>query len=120
MQVDFIDCICLPVYEALTEVQPELNPLLQGCLENRKNWLALSNDKHKNETELFTFRNGTNKKTENNRQINGMVHLPQTTQGEKGEEKLHGEVKRKKYFSNHARFKRTNKEHHSGNLCTVL
>ncbi|GIY06970.1 cGMP-specific 3',5'-cyclic phosphodiesterase [Caerostris darwini] len=78
MQVDFIDCICLPVYEALTEVQPELNPLLQGCLENRKNWLALSNDKHKNETELFTFRNGTNKKTENNRQLNGMVHLPQT------------------------------------------
>ncbi|GFQ69598.1 piggyBac transposable element-derived protein 4 [Trichonephila clavata] len=133
MQVGFIDCICLPVYEvcilglliyclALAEVQPALNPLLQGCLENRKNWQALANDKHRKESELFTFRNGTNKKTENNRQLNGMVHLPQTTPSEllKTEEKLHGEVKRKKYFSNHARFKRTNKEHHSGNLCTVL
>ncbi|XP_055949647.1 cGMP-specific 3',5'-cyclic phosphodiesterase-like isoform X3 [Argiope bruennichi] len=78
MQVGFIDCICLPVYEALVEVQPALSPLLQGCLENRKNWQALANDKHKKETELFTFRNGTNKKTENNRQLNGMVHLPQT------------------------------------------
>ncbi|KFM65357.1 cGMP-specific 3',5'-cyclic phosphodiesterase, partial [Stegodyphus mimosarum] len=122
MQVGFIDCICLPVYEALTKVQPALKPLLEGCKENRKNWQALADDKMKKERELFTFRNGTNKRFENNLQVNGMVHLPQTATAEisKVEEKKYtGEVKRKKVSADCSRFKRTNKEHH-GNLCTVL
>uniref|UniRef100_H2YVD3 Phosphodiesterase n=1 Tax=Ciona savignyi TaxID=51511 RepID=H2YVD3_CIOSA len=38
MQIGFIDSICLPLYEALSDVEPGLQPLLNGCLDNRRHW----------------------------------------------------------------------------------
>lgn len=48
MQVGFIDSICLPVYQAIAEISPRLEPLLDGCKKNRQNWQFLSqhNSKH--------------------------------------------------------------------------
>ncbi|KAG8200040.1 hypothetical protein JTE90_001898 [Oedothorax gibbosus] len=122
MQVGFIDYICLPVYEALTEVQPALHPLLEGCQENRRNWQALVNDKQQKERELFTFRNGTGNKLENS-PLNGIVRQSQNTSIDtiKVEEKDKSEKKRRKFFSTHSRFRRSNKEpRQTANLCTVL
>ncbi|GFO18541.1 cGMP-specific 3',5'-cyclic phosphodiesterase [Plakobranchus ocellatus] len=39
LQVGFIDDICMPVYEAITCVSSRLSPLLDGCRQNRENWL---------------------------------------------------------------------------------
>ncbi|RUS86750.1 hypothetical protein EGW08_005473 [Elysia chlorotica] len=39
LQVGFIDDICMPVYEAISLVSSRLNPLLEGCRQNRENWL---------------------------------------------------------------------------------
>jgi len=38
MQVGFIDAICMPLYEHLYKVSPDLKPLLEGCQNNRKKW----------------------------------------------------------------------------------
>ncbi|XP_078492494.1 dual 3',5'-cyclic-AMP and -GMP phosphodiesterase 11-like isoform X1 [Ciona intestinalis] len=38
MQIGFIDSICLPLYEALNDVSTKLQPMLDGCLENRRHW----------------------------------------------------------------------------------
>ncbi|XP_048758598.2 dual 3',5'-cyclic-AMP and -GMP phosphodiesterase 11-like isoform X2 [Ostrea edulis] len=48
MQVGFIDSICLPVYQAIAEISPRLEPLLDGCKKNRQNWQYMSqqNSKH--------------------------------------------------------------------------
>ncbi|XP_022315399.2 dual 3',5'-cyclic-AMP and -GMP phosphodiesterase 11-like isoform X1 [Crassostrea virginica] len=48
MQVGFIDSICLPVYQAIAEISPRLEPLLDGCKKNRQNWQYVSqhNSKH--------------------------------------------------------------------------
>jgi len=37
-QIGFIDFICLPLYQALVKVDDGLQPLLDGCLGNRRNW----------------------------------------------------------------------------------
>jgi len=42
MQVNFIDEICLPVYESLASASSHLSPLLQGCKENRTHWSRLA------------------------------------------------------------------------------
>ncbi|XP_059167977.1 dual 3',5'-cyclic-AMP and -GMP phosphodiesterase 11-like isoform X2 [Physella acuta] len=42
LQVGFIDDICMPVYEAISRVSPRLSPLLEGCQQNRSNWLMES------------------------------------------------------------------------------
>ncbi|XP_018023644.1 dual 3',5'-cyclic-AMP and -GMP phosphodiesterase 11-like isoform X3 [Hyalella azteca] len=42
MQVNFIDTICLPVYENLAEVSSDLQPLLDGVKANRARWEALA------------------------------------------------------------------------------
>ncbi|GFR65885.1 phosphodiesterase [Elysia marginata] len=39
LQVGFIDDICMPVYEAISLVSSRLSPLLEGCKQNRENWL---------------------------------------------------------------------------------
>ena len=44
MQVGFIDFICLPLYEVLAELLPDLNPLLDGVKRNRQNWQTLHED----------------------------------------------------------------------------
>jgi len=56
MQIGFIDVICMPVYKAFASLGEEFEPLLIGCQENRRNWLALaeggtvdSTDKHSND-----------------------------------------------------------------------
>ena len=42
MQVDFIDTICSPVYVAFAKMSDRLNPLLDGCTQNRKRWTQLA------------------------------------------------------------------------------
>lgn len=51
MQVGFIDNICLPVYEAMARVSTKLSPLLQGCQQNRSNWLLEAETAEKNQSE---------------------------------------------------------------------
>ena len=42
MQVDFIDSICSPVYEAFASLSDRLKPMLEGCQENRQKWTKLA------------------------------------------------------------------------------
>lgn len=42
MQVNFIDSICLPVYEAFSVLSDKLTPLVDGVRENKMNWLKLA------------------------------------------------------------------------------
>lgn len=42
MQVQFIDSVCMGVYESLEKANPLFRPLLDGCLSNRRNWSNLS------------------------------------------------------------------------------
>jgi len=42
LQVQFIDSICLPLYQRVAKVSSGLSPLLEGCLDNRKNWMNKS------------------------------------------------------------------------------
>jgi hypothetical protein len=44
MQVGFIDTICLPIYQHLSDHYLEFKPLLDFCLENRKNWKQLADE----------------------------------------------------------------------------
>ncbi|KAH9491526.1 cGMP-specific 3',5'-cyclic phosphodiesterase [Bulinus truncatus] len=46
MQVDFIDFICSPVYEAFAKMFPSLGPLYEGLLSNRRNWSQLANNEY--------------------------------------------------------------------------
>ncbi|CAH0774211.1 unnamed protein product [Bemisia tabaci] len=47
MQVGFIDSICLPIYEAFAELSEELEPLVEGVRENKKNWLDLAEERRR-------------------------------------------------------------------------
>jgi len=42
MQVQFIDSICLPVYKAVAQLSPALEPLLSAVQNNRAEWQKLS------------------------------------------------------------------------------
>ena len=42
MQVDFINSICQPVYEAFSAMSDRLNPMLEGCLRNKDHWTILA------------------------------------------------------------------------------
>ena len=42
LQVDFIDSLCLPAYRALARVTDALRPMLEGCLDNRRQWESLA------------------------------------------------------------------------------
>ena len=44
MQVGFINFICLPLYEVLVELLPDLNPFLDGVNKNKSNWQTLTDD----------------------------------------------------------------------------
>ncbi|XP_022186791.2 dual 3',5'-cyclic-AMP and -GMP phosphodiesterase 11 isoform X3 [Nilaparvata lugens] len=54
MQVDFIDSICLPIYESFAELSEKLRPLVQGVLVNRKHWekIALENNQKRNDHQM--------------------------------------------------------------------
>ncbi|KAL3314266.1 cGMP-specific 3',5'-cyclic phosphodiesterase [Cichlidogyrus casuarinus] len=41
MQIDFINSICLPCYESVTILTPQLQPLLEGCRRNLACWTAV-------------------------------------------------------------------------------
>ena len=47
MQVSFIDSICLPIYESFAKLFPQLNPLLEGVISNRQNWIKLGKEQEK-------------------------------------------------------------------------
>ncbi len=38
VQVDFVDGVCLRVYEDLSRLHPALTPMLDGCVVNREHW----------------------------------------------------------------------------------
>lgn len=42
MQINFINSICLPVYEAMSQISVNLMPLQDGCIENRRKWEELA------------------------------------------------------------------------------
>uniref|UniRef100_A0A673HLX3 Phosphodiesterase n=1 Tax=Sinocyclocheilus rhinocerous TaxID=307959 RepID=A0A673HLX3_9TELE len=42
MQVDYIDGICSPLYEALASICESWSPLKEGCRRNRKHWQQLA------------------------------------------------------------------------------
>ncbi|XP_069679001.1 cGMP-specific 3',5'-cyclic phosphodiesterase isoform X2 [Periplaneta americana] len=42
MQVGFIDVICLPLYKVLSETFPWIQPLYDGCYENKQHWQDLA------------------------------------------------------------------------------
>ena len=44
MQVGFVDFVCMPLYKVLSDVAPELTPLLDGLESNRKSWDMLAKD----------------------------------------------------------------------------
>jgi len=44
MQVGFIDFVCMPLYKILADLLPDLNCMLDGINQNRKNWQTLAND----------------------------------------------------------------------------
>ncbi|TRY74606.1 hypothetical protein TCAL_00771, partial [Tigriopus californicus] len=47
MQVDFIDTICLPVYNSFAKISPTLSPLREGCFQNRVEWAKLAEKEEK-------------------------------------------------------------------------
>ena len=53
MQVGFIDSICMPVYEAFAKMSDRLNPLLEGCKQNKTQWTDLA------ERDLDPWKNNT-------------------------------------------------------------
>jgi len=42
MQVDFIDSICLPVYDAFSQMSDQLIHLKEGCVKNKSIWTELA------------------------------------------------------------------------------
>lgn len=47
MQVNFIDSVCLPVYDAFATLFPDkLSCLRTGVLKNRTQWLILASQQH--------------------------------------------------------------------------
>ncbi|XP_070132852.1 dual 3',5'-cyclic-AMP and -GMP phosphodiesterase 11 isoform X3 [Drosophila bipectinata] len=42
MQVNFIDSICLPIYEAFATLSDKLEPLVEGVRDNRGHWIDLA------------------------------------------------------------------------------
>lgn len=49
MQVDFIDSICMPVYDAFAGLSESLLPLKRGCEANRVEWAALARQAEENQ-----------------------------------------------------------------------
>lgn len=46
MQINFIDSICLPIYEAFADLSENLQPLLDGVKQNRDHWLEEAQRAH--------------------------------------------------------------------------
>ncbi|XP_074034856.1 phosphodiesterase 11 isoform X2 [Leptinotarsa decemlineata] len=46
MQINFIDSICLPIYEAFANLSENLQPLLDGVKQNRIHWLEEAQKAH--------------------------------------------------------------------------
>ncbi|XP_030567862.1 dual 3',5'-cyclic-AMP and -GMP phosphodiesterase 11 isoform X1 [Drosophila novamexicana] len=44
MQVNFIDSICLPIYEAFAKLSEKLEPLVEGVRDNRGHWIDMADD----------------------------------------------------------------------------
>ncbi|XP_054083448.1 dual 3',5'-cyclic-AMP and -GMP phosphodiesterase 11 isoform X2 [Zeugodacus cucurbitae] len=59
MQVNFIESICLPIYEAFANLSDKLEPLVEGVRENREHWIDLAQQVQKKE-EKNAIANNTN------------------------------------------------------------
>ncbi|KAL8594527.1 hypothetical protein ACOMHN_028881 [Nucella lapillus] len=45
LQLSWIDGICLPLFKALSRMEPEFRPMMDGVLSNRARWERLDNDR---------------------------------------------------------------------------
>lgn len=124
MQVDFIDCICMPVYKALVHVQSSLEPLLLGCQENRRNWQALADEYERRSLQAASLvcQNGTSKKYENGHatdkgQLSQVIsHCTLKSDGQtRASEKMW-----KNNSIDRNRVKGVNGESHQNTLCDIL
>ena len=50
-QLDFLDNVCLPLYEDVVKFSVELQPLVDGCRANRQRWI---NNNHSDEVAKST------------------------------------------------------------------
>ncbi|XP_048053317.1 cGMP-specific 3',5'-cyclic phosphodiesterase isoform X1 [Megalobrama amblycephala] len=60
MQVDYIDGICSPLYEALASICESCSPLKEGCRRNRKHWQQLVDCRKEEERIKMKGQNGEN------------------------------------------------------------
>ncbi|XP_054741634.1 dual 3',5'-cyclic-AMP and -GMP phosphodiesterase 11 isoform X1 [Anastrepha obliqua] len=54
MQVNFIESICLPIYEAFANLSDKLEPLVEGVRDNREHWIELAQQVQKKEKSSST------------------------------------------------------------------
>ena len=45
VQIEFLDNLCLPLYDDMAKFSSALKPLLEGCLSNRRQWAAQAREK---------------------------------------------------------------------------
>lgn len=64
MQVDFIDAICMPVYDAFSGISESLLPLKRGCEANRVEWAALARQAEENKKNREQEQEGKKKEDE--------------------------------------------------------
>ncbi|XP_077061200.1 cGMP-specific 3',5'-cyclic phosphodiesterase [Siphateles boraxobius] len=58
MQVDYIDGICSPLYEALASICESCSPLKEGCRRNKKQWQQLVDSRKEEESLKMKRHNG--------------------------------------------------------------
>ncbi|KAK7162048.1 hypothetical protein R3I94_004641, partial [Phoxinus phoxinus] len=58
MQVDYIDGICSPLYEALASICESCSPLKEGCRRNKKHWQQLVDSRKEEESLKIKRQNG--------------------------------------------------------------
>ena len=44
VQLGFVDGVCTEIYQIMAKFSPVLQPLLDGCLENRARWVQMEEE----------------------------------------------------------------------------
>uniref|UniRef100_W8B7A9 Phosphodiesterase n=2 Tax=Ceratitis capitata TaxID=7213 RepID=W8B7A9_CERCA len=74
MQVNFIESICLPIYEAFANLSDKLEPLVEGVRDNREHWIELAQQVQDKEKHAAANNNNANGCTETTtKQQNGCI-----------------------------------------------
>ncbi|XP_036328581.1 dual 3',5'-cyclic-AMP and -GMP phosphodiesterase 11-like isoform X2 [Rhagoletis pomonella] len=66
MQVNFIESICLPIYEAFANLSDKLEPLVEGVRDNREHWIELAQQVQNKEKAAISSTNGAVDTTKQN------------------------------------------------------